>query len=234
MDYLRVLPLCALLLLTAGISKADAETMPFSSFTASYRGEANGLSVGNLGTRSLISLGQEQYRIEYNASAMVYKLKEVSHFLWENGTPKPLSYDSSRGTFLKKRENHIKFDWAAGTGSYTHKKTSGTFPLKEGMQDPLSSTLLLALQLQEGKDKISFIEAKDDHQEERQFILLDTPTIKTQMGELKTYHLQRLHDDNKRHTELWLHHEHPFIPVKVIQNDDGDRFLLELTDFSLQ
>jgi len=233
MDVIRSLPLCILLLLSAGISRADAETMPFSSFTAHYRGEANGMSVKNLGTRTLKSLGQDQFQLEYNAEAMIYSLKERSTFVWENGIPKPLAYDSTRGTFLKKRENHIQFNWPSGNGSFTHKKKKGSFKLLEGMQDPLTSTLLLALRLQDGNRSIEFMEAKDNDQEIRTFTLLGKPTIKTALGDVKTYHLQRLHDDKKRHTELWLHHDYPFIPVKVKQDDDGDRFLLELTQFSI-
>ena len=231
MTLLRVLPL--LLLLITSISRADAETMPFSPFTANYRGEANGMSVSDLGSRKLISLGQERYRIEYKAKAMIYSLEETSDFLWENGVPKPISYDSSRGTFLKKRENKIRFDWTSGKGSYVHKKKKGEFPLSEGMQDPLSSTLLLALEVQAGKSTIHFKAAKGDDQEMRSFTLLGTPEIETDSGKIKTYHLKRLHDDKKRHTEIWLHHEYPFIPVKVEQTDDDDHFLLELTRLKL-
>jgi len=233
MSLLRVLAFSILLTVVTGISWADAETMPFSPYTAHYRGEAKGISVKDLGSRKLESMGQERYRIEYDASAMIYSLKEESEFLWQDGQPKPLQYDSSRGTFLKKRENHIKFDWQSGQGRYVHKKKKGTFELAAGMQDPLTSTLLLALEVQSGKSEIKLMEAKDNDQELRTFILLDKPTLNMPSGKIKTYHLKRLHDDKKRQTEIWLHHEYPFIPIKVEQYDDGDHFLLELTSFKL-
>ncbi|MEE2732839.1 MAG: DUF3108 domain-containing protein [Pseudomonadota bacterium] len=231
MTLLRALPL--LLVLLAGISRADAETMPFSPFTAHYRGEANGMSVQDLGTRTLSSLGQERYRIEYRAKAMIYSLQETSEFLWENGQPRPLHYDSSRGTFLKKRESQIDFNWTTGQGRYVHKKKAGKFTLSDGLQDPLSSTLLLALQVQAGQSTIRFREAKGNDQDLRVFSLLGTPELETESGRIKTFHLKRQHDDKKRHTEIWLHHDYPFIPVKVEQTDDGDRFLLELTRFHI-
>ena len=231
MSLLRVLPL--LLLLITSISRADAETMPFAPFTAKYRGEANGMSVRDLGSRTLTQIGQERFRIEYKAKAMIYSLEESSDFIWQNGIPKPISYDSSRGTFLNKRENHIKFDWPSGKGSYTHKKKKGQFNLTEGIQDPLSSTMLLALQVQDGQSTITFREAKGDDQDLRVFSLLGTPDLETESGRIKTYHLKRAHEDSKRHTEIWLHYEYPFIPVKVEQTDDGDHFLLELTSFKL-
>ncbi len=232
MTLLRVLPL--LLLLMAAISRADAETMPFTPFTAEYRGKANGMSVSDLGTRRLKSLGQERYSIEYNAKAMIYSAEETSTFLWEDGIPKPLNYDSNRGTFLKRRESSIRFDWNSGKGQYKHKDKRGEFTLEDGIQDPLSSTLLLALEVQSGKSTIRFREAKGDDQDMREFSLLGTPKLETEAGTFKTYHLERLHDDKKRHTEIWLHHEYPHIPVKVEQTDDGDHFLLELTGFKLQ
>ena len=232
MLLLRALPL--LLLLWASISRADAETMPFSPFSATYRGEANGLSVKDLGSRSLVSLGQERFRIEYNAKAMIYSMQETSEFLWENGMPKPISYDSTRGTFLKKRKSNIQFNWDSGKGNYVHKDKRGQFKLTEGIQDPLSSTLLLALEVQSGKASIRFREAKGKDQDMREFDLLDTPVLDSPMGKIKTYHLKRLHDDDQRHTEIWLHFEYPYIPVKVKQTDEDDHFLLELTGFKLQ
>ena len=89
MPLFRALPFLTLLLMMTGLSRADAETMPFSPFTAHYRGEANGMSVSDLGSRKLISLGQERYRIEYDASAMIYRLEEQSEFLWQAGQPRP-------------------------------------------------------------------------------------------------------------------------------------------------
>jgi hypothetical protein len=232
MSALRIVSICTLLIVTS-ITRADAETMPFSAFSASYRGEAKGIKVGDLGTRTLTQLGPERFQIQYTAKALMYTLKEISVFDWVNGAPKPISYDSSRGTFLKRRENHIDFDWQNNTASYIHKKNQGTFPLIDGVQDPLTSLLVLAQALQSGKPTISLHEAKNSRHEEKRFALLGTPMLKTKIGNIKTYHLQRLHDDPERHTELWLHYEHPFIPVKVRQTDEGDLFLLELTTFTL-
>lgn len=231
MKLLRALLHITMLFLVAATAKADMEPIPFSAFTASYRGEANGISVEKLGKRSLTSLGDNQYQIEYNASAMVYSLKETSVFSWHQNVPRPQRYDSSRGTFLKKRENHIRFNWETGKGHYEHKKKEGDFELVAGMQDALTGTLFLALELDAGKSEISFMEAKDNDQEVRKFVLLDTPELDTDVGKIRTFHLKRLHDDEKRQTEIWLHQEYPYIPVKVQQYDDGDKFLLELTDF---
>ncbi|MDY6922180.1 MAG: DUF3108 domain-containing protein [Pseudomonadota bacterium] len=221
-----------LLLPVTGPSLADAEVLPFQTFTAHYRGEANGLEVEELGYRSLEALEDQRYRLRYEASAMIYKLEETSVFSWD-GQPRPHAYDSSRGTFLNKRQSRLRFDWASGLGRYRHKDKKGEFELQPGLQDPLTSLLLLAAEIQSGKREVSMLEAKGDDREVRRFVLLDQPEIDTKLGKLKTYHVQRLHDDEDRHTELWLHHEYPFILVRVEQDDEGDRFLLELTGFEL-
>jgi len=225
---------CLLGLLIATSTQADIEPLPFSPFTASYRGEANGISVEKLGTRSLVALGDDKFRLEYQASAMVYSLKETSTFIWHANLPRPLTYEGSRGTFLKKKEDRLRFDWQAGTGTWLHKKKEGRFTLQEGIQDPLTSTLLLAMELDDGKANVRLLEASGKHQDPRDFVLIGTPELSTEMGKIPTYHVKVLHEDDKRHTELWLHHDYPYIPVKVQQDDDGDRFLLELTGFTLQ
>ena len=229
---IRSLPLWILLLL-ATLSKADAETVPFLPFTAQYSGKAKGMSVEKLGSRKLIDLGDQQYRIEYRAEAMVYSLEETSQFQWQNGAPLPQRYRSSRGTFLKKRKSAMNFDWPNQRINFEHKGKKGTLPLSEGMQDPLTSTLYIAAQLQSDKSQIEFDEAVGHKWSHRKFVLKGKTDLETKMGTIPTFHLERLHDDKERETNIWLHADYPYIPVKVKQIDEGDLFLLQLTEFRI-
>ncbi|MGB3623100.1 MAG: DUF3108 domain-containing protein [Ketobacter sp.] len=206
---------------------------PFKLFTASYRGEAYGMSMEKLGTRSLMQVDAQRYRIEYKANAMMYSMEETSDFIWQDNHIIPLAYHSERGTFLSKRKARLLFDWDAGTAEYKVKKRSGEFTISPGDQDPITSTLTLALKIDQKNPLIEVSEAKKDSVEMLEFERIDEPELQTPIGDIKTLHLRRIHDDPERQTEIWVHREYPYIPVKLRQNDDGEVFLLELTDLKL-
>ncbi len=233
MLLLRWLPLCLLLVIAASISKADADTFPFVPFSAEYSGEAKGISSDNLGSRKLIELDNGRYKIEYQAEVLVYSLEETSMFEWDNGTPKPLQYKSSRGAAFSKRKSNMDFDWPNKTIRYDHKGKKGTLPLTEGTQDPLTGIMLVASELLSDKKEVSFRQAVGKKFSDRQFVLKGKVDIETNMGNVTTFKVERLHDDPERRTIIWLHSEYPYIPVKVQQYDDGDLFLLEINSFKL-
>ncbi len=213
---------------------AVAEALILKPFTASYRGEALGLSQAEFGERKLFQVDQNHYRFESAASAYVYSAQESSDFSWENNQAIPQSYRSETQTLFKTRKNRIHFDHAAKIISYTYKKKSGTMQLEGNIQDPLTSFITLASRLAAGETTISVAEAKGRKIKHRTFQLIDTPTLLTERaGAIKTYHLALKDEDPKRQTEVWLHHQYPYIAVRIKQLDDDDQFLLELTDFKL-
>lgn len=209
------------------------EKFPFQPFTASYRGEAYGMSLENLGTRSLKSTGENRYRVEYDAKAMVYSMVETSDFIWKDNRIVPLAYNSSRGTVFSKRKAQLLFDWDAMTADYKVRDRSGQFEISPGVQDPITSALVLALKLENEAEAITVAEAKKDNVKTRKFERIDTPELETPLGSIKTIHLKLVDDDPERQTEIWVHQQYPFIPVKLRQNDEGDVFLLELTGLKL-
>lgn len=227
--------LTALLLLTAPLVTAQpAQQGPtleqvLKPFVAHYKGRANGMSVSNLGQRELLQLEDGRYQLQYRASAMIYTLEEISEFRIADNTIIPLQYRSNRGSFFKRRKASIDFDWDSNTGSYDYKGSTGTFTLQPNTQDPLSGSLELARLLTPNKTKYQYREAEKRGIGSNELVLIDQPELKTAIGTIKTWHLQRLHKDDKRNTEIWLHHDYPAIPVKVHQIDDGDEFQLDIT-----
>jgi hypothetical protein len=218
---------------TATSESAGPTKFPFKLFTASYRGEAYGMSMDELGTRSLKHVGDNRYRIEYKANAMMYSMEETSEFIWQENHIVPLSYHSVRGTFLSKRKAQLLFDWDANIAQYKVKQRSGQFAISSGDQDPITSALTLALKVASEDPSIEVPEAKKDSVELLKFERIDEPELETPIGNIQTIHLKRIHDDPERHTEIWVHRDYPYIPVKLRQNDDGEVFLLELTGLTL-
>ena len=206
----------------------DTSTVVLKPFVAYYKGSANGFSIGNLGTRELTPLGDNRYRLEYKASALIYSLEETSVFSVVNGEIRPESYRSVRGTVFNRSKDTLDFDWQHMTVSALHKGERRQYKLIPGTQDPLSASMTLALLLSKSSPTLQYPEAGKRDVETDKLVLVDQPDLKTPMGDISTWHLKRIHDNPKRHTEIWIDKQYPAIPVKVHQTDDGDEFLLNL------
>ncbi len=233
MSLYAQLVLLALMLVTLPVS-AEALEKILQPFTAHYQGRANGLAVNDLGVRELKALGNNQFQLQYRAEAMIYSLEETSIFRIEKNVIQPLSYRSNRGSFLHRREASLDFDWTTNKGAFDYKGKSGSFPLQPNTQDPLSGSLELARLLAPEKTRIKYQEAEKKGIGSTELVVIDQPMLKTALGELKTWHLERIHRDPKRKTEVWLHFEFPTVPVKVHQTVDGDEFQLDITRFELK
>lgn len=225
--------LAALLLATTPVNAQTLEQV-LQPFIAHYKGRANGMSVSDLGVRELKRLEDGRYQLQYRASAMIYSLEETSVFRIADNVILPETYRSSRGTFFNRRKASLDFNWNDNKGAYDYKGRTGSFTLEPNTQDPLSGSLELARLLTPEQAKYEYKEAEKRGIDANQLILIDQPELKTDIGTIKTWHLERIHDDAKRQTEIWLHHEYPAIPVKVQQTDDGDEFRLDITKFELK
>lgn len=202
-------------------------------FEAEYKGRANGMSVGDLGVRELKALGNNRYQLQYRAKAMIYSLEETSVFQVNDNLIQPISYRSSRGSFFSRRKASIDFDWSKNTASYDYKGRTGTFKLKPETQDPLSGSLRLARMLNANQPVLEYLEAEKRGIGSNELKLIDQPELETEVGTIQTWHLERIHRDPKRKTEIWLHKKYPSIPVKLHQTDDGDEFQLDIVRFKL-
>ena len=234
MRFISRLALAALMVTAALPASAQTLDDVLRPFVAKYQGRANGMAVSDLGIRELKSLGNGRYQLQYSASAMIYTLNETSEFDVRDGVIRPLSYKSDRGSFFKRRKATLDFDWEKKIGAYFFKEKSGTFALEPNTQDPLTGSLELARLLAPTKEKYIYREAEKRGIDTNELVLIDQPELNTAVGTVKTWHLERLHRDPKRKTEIWLHHQYPAIPLKVHQTDDGDEFQLDIAKFELK
>jgi hypothetical protein len=76
---------------------------------------------------------------------------EVSRFEMHDGVIRPLLYTVGDGQKKQKRDIRIEFDWEAGLSRGFAKDTEQTFPLKAGIQDPLTFELMARLEFSRGQ-----------------------------------------------------------------------------------
>ena len=76
---------------------------------------------------------------------------EVSRFEMHDGVIRPLLYTVGDGQNKHKRDIRIEFDWKTGLSRGFAKNKEQTFPLKLGMQDPLTFELMARLEFSRGQ-----------------------------------------------------------------------------------
>lgn len=208
-------------------------TLPLSTYVARYRGASHGLSRDDLGKRVLTRTKSGDYLLSMEAEALLYRSEEQARFSWSAGELQPLTYRAVTGNFLKERKSRLTFDWPRHTVVWSYKDKDGTFPLEPQTRDALTSSIEVGLQLRAGEDEVKFLEAQRGRTKHKTYRVVDRPTINTEAGRIETIHLREIEDDPDKETEIWVHQQHPHIPVRVVQRDEGERSLLELTTLEL-
>jgi len=202
------------------------------AFDAHYELHRKGDKVGKV-QRKLISTGDNNWQFIMNSKGGVFLISadyyQESHFSWVDGIPQPSSYLQSYSTSFKSaKSNKQLFDWEKmlETGSYHKKKWQ--LELTPGIQDRLTSIILLRRDLmridqQQEKKQATFQypvsykgKIKNDVYE-----LIGEEKIATPAGEFDALYVKKIHQSKSRVSYVWLVKELDYLPVRIKQFKEG-------------
>ena len=203
-------------------------------YTASYQFNLNQQLTGTA-TRSLIKLENNHYRYRFSASAAIANANEESEFSFNNQQIQSLSYQNTKQVLFKTKTDKASFDWPNQTLIGQRKGESTNYPLTDKTTlDPLNLEVQIRQDLLSSANpqlKAEYVlgDAKGVHP--LKFTIDGTEKIKTPYGELDTLKVSRVHQDKERSTQFWLAKSLDYLPVKVVQMDDGAVYTIELQNF---
>ncbi len=220
MNYKLILP-CLLLLL--GINqKVVAEPKEFS---AEYTGKFQGLPFKARALRKLRKLEDGTYRLTSSARAMFITVSEVSEFAMAGDRVVPIRYLYQRKGIGKNRDESALFNWLDLTVNYkdnildiqpgTLDKLLYQYQLREDVRRlmsrqatrPGSESLDLPL--------LSYQIPDDGRLKEYRFRITGQELLNTPLGDTPTVRVDRIREDDKRQTTLWLATEHEYLLVRL-------------------
>ena len=90
---------------------------------------------------------------------------------------RPLLYTVGNGQNKHKRDIRIEFDWKAGLSQGFAKNKEQTFPLKSGIQDPLTFELMARLEFSRGQRAPHYLVHEGDRIRDYAFVEQESETL---------------------------------------------------------
>lgn len=198
-------------------------------YRATYVAIMNGTTVDENGIRALEYLGNQRFRFKTVAENLLFKIEEIAEFQVDGHQVIPLQYQSTRSNPFKKRKKAVGFDWENMKIHYQDRKRSGSLSLNPPLFDPLTSVLELAKQLQRGNTEIHFKEANGRKIKDRHFKVIGEELLSIPYGKLNTVKIKKVDDDKE--TLIWFAPKLDYLAVKVQQQEDNEKYMLELKTY---
>ncbi len=219
----------AVLLAMASLS---ALAFDLQTFTASYKFNIDNKLSGTA-TRTLEKKAGDGWLYTFAASAPLATATETSSFRFDGRTVTPLKYTQQRKIFMSKRSSGIDFDWNSRKGSGRRDgKQSVSYDLQAGTLDTLNLEVQIRRDLKDlGKLGGPYWIASPKNIEQQPFVIDGEESINTPAGKFTALKVSRKHNDPGRHTTFWLAKSLDYLPVKVVQNNDGALYTIELSSY---
>lgn len=223
--------------LAASISLAAAATMAsptvmaassLTPITADYN-----LTVDNkyngTATRSLTKSGDTwNYKVDAKAAGIA-SAKQRSTFTLSGNNVIPTSASTTYRLFGVGRTHDMKFSNSGKNVVSTYRGKASNLSSANRAFDDLSLEAQIRQDLLSGKFSGNYYMVKKDKIEKTPFKKAGSSKITVPAGTFDTVRVDRIHDDSDRSTSFWLAPSLDYLPVKVLQNNDGKRMEMELT-----
>lgn len=234
---MRLIPrLLLLLVITAahadGPFGAEAEKVPtLKPYHAVYQARYNGLAIE---AHRYLKVTDNGYQLVTEAKNFLGRIHEEENFhLDANNQLIPDDYRYQRSIFGKSRTETLTVDHDANTSVTQRKGREYQLDFAPGQLGPLSYQLAMAADLSHGVETLSYQvihrgDIKEYHYRRLAEVDMDTP-----VGRLRTLPVERVRDDSDRETLLWLAPELNYLPVRLVQKEDGETYEMTLKSITL-
>lgn len=217
----------ALLLATSPLLYA----FDLAPFTASYHFNVNNKLSGTA-TRTLEKTGAGSWRYTFSASAPLATATETSSFHFDGTTVTPVTYAQARKIFVSNKKSSVSFNWKAMKATGKRDQKTVQYTIKPGTLDSLNMEIQMRRDLKDlGKLAGPYTLSTPKDISPLAFVIVGEEVLNTAAGKLNTLKVSRQHSDPKRHTTFWLAKDFNYLPARVVQNDDGALYTIELTSY---
>ncbi len=203
-----------------------AEPVPVKPFDARYEVLRNGKALGS----SRIRLSQENGGWRFHsevvgergmAALAGFKVTQTMDFQWLDGQPRPSRSIYDQQATLGSRKVEVHYDWSAGRYRLVDRKGEHRNALTDDTVDRYGSAVALAAKLAAGETDFTLMVAYPDGPREWRFKVTDEETVTVPAGTFHALRVERIRDDDDRHTTSWHAPERNFLAVRTLQDEDG-------------
>ena len=205
-------------------SMSNAAVAPFNAtYNFNIEGKYNGTA-----SRVLTQTGNQYF---YNVNASVGKLasaKQTANFVNANGAILPVSALTQYKILGTGRTTTLNFNNAKKQLVTNYKGQNKVIALPQTAYDDLSLEIQIREDLKAGKFRGNYYMADRNTVEAVPFKKSAVTRITVPAGTFDVVRIDRVHDDKDRQTSFWLAPKLDYLPVKVVQNNDGKKMEMNL------
>jgi len=200
---------------------------PLNSYHATYSAEFNGMEIE--ATHRLEQLESGQYRETLKARNILGKIDEQALFsISEKQQIIPQEYRYQRSLIGIKRSESQIFDWPNKTIEYSKDDKTKSVAIDSGLLDVITHKLQLRRDLQSGKEILSYPVISRGKLKQYVYQVIANEVLETAIGPLNTVKVQRVREDSKRQTIIWLATDWDYLAVRLEQKENGDSHQMKI------
>lgn len=223
-NSLRSLTLCSLFFIAFN---SLAETP--KPFIATYNANYNGINIS--ATRSLKATTDQLLELRFEAKSWLANITEFSRFHWSDaGNLTPQQYQYQRKGLGRERQANLTFNWNDNTVVNDVQGKSWSMNLPEVALDKLGYQLQLRNDLINQRPLSSYKVADGGRLKTYKFKNMGSELLNTTIGPLRSTKIERVREDSKRTTQIWLADDWDFLIIKLQQTEkNGKKYEINLT-----
>ncbi len=200
---------------------------PLNSYEATYSAEFNGMEIE--AKHRLEQLEPGHYRETLKARNILGKIDEQALFsLSDTQQIIPQEYSYQRSLIGIKRNESQIFDWPNNAVEYSKGDNTKSVAIAPGVLDIITHKLQLRRDLQAGKEILAYPVISRGKLKQYVYNVVANEVLETAIGPLNTVKVQRLRDDNKRQTTIWLATDWDYLAVRLVQKENGDSHQMKI------
>lgn len=198
-------------------------------YTASYTASYNGIPIKTVNALVATDNGYMLHTRAENFLGFIEEKETIG--VNSSGGIFPYRYEYQRSLMGNKRSEITVFDRESFQAKNTYKKTTVSFGLDDNLLSPLSYQLQLRRDLMAGKKELHYRVIYRNKIRDYKFAILGSETLATAFGTIQTTKIQRLRESDDRETFLWLAESLDYLPVQLLQKEDGETYELQLASY---
>lgn len=224
-----ILSVLILTLSTCLQAAADMLSKFPSPYKAIYAASYNGIPIKTVNTLTATDYGYLLHSKAENFLGYIEEKETIN--VSAKGDISPTNYEYRRSLIGNKRSETTVFDATASTAQNTYKKNTVTFGLDESLLAPLSYQLKLRQDLMAGKKTFHYRVIYRNKIRDYEFVILGQEMVSTAFGNIEATKIQRVRETEERETFLWLAESMDYLPVRLLQKEDGETYELQLANY---
>ena len=221
-SFAIVISILAIALPYANAGQDNPSPTPLKPYHLTYTASYNGWPIT---LHRTLKRNKDGYLLTTRASNFLGRIRESERFhLDEAGVIVPENYHYERNIFGKTRTETMDGDLTNGRSLSRRKGREYILDYTPGQLGPLSYQEVLAEDLRQGRERLCYSVINRGHIREYRFKRLGQETVETPLGRFTAEKVERLRDDDERETLIWFAKSLDYLPVKLVQREDGEQY----------